>query len=220
MYCLQEYILNVFIVINYYQILGVPTNAQSETIKKRFRILAFKHHPDRNDGNLASLKKFKQIKTAYDVLIDPQKRMQYDYSIANYKLMSSNNEEASLLNKSSDLLQYVAVLSKGSVDRAGLLLYVQYLLDEQQLNVFKEIKNEKQYVENIVRVFHVLPYSYLNVLKSKLTYINCKNKYVLLILDEFLINERKRYHKRTLFISTWVLLSVLIVVFIYYLGKF
>lgn len=204
----------------YYHTLGVAYNANNAEIKKRFRVLAFAYHPDMNNNSETSVNKFKQIKTAYDVLIDPQKRMQYDYSIAKYKLMSSNNEEASLLNKSFDLLQYVAVLSKGSVDRAGLLLYVQYLLDEQQLNVFKEIKNEKQYVENIVRVFHVLPYSYLNVLKSKLTYINCKNKYILLILDEFLINERKRYHKRTFFISTWVLLSVLIVVFIYCLGKF
>lgn len=60
--------------MDYYQILGVGKDADPKEIKKAFRKLAMKHHPDRG-GDEA---KFKEIQTAYDTLSDPQKRQQYD----------------------------------------------------------------------------------------------------------------------------------------------
>ena len=63
---------------NYYEILGVSKNATADEIKKAYRTLAFKYHPDRNQGNAAAEEKFKQISAAYDVLGDESKRRQYD----------------------------------------------------------------------------------------------------------------------------------------------
>lgn len=63
---------------DYYEILGVDRNADSETIKKRYRKLAMKYHPDQNKGNPEAEAKFKEIGEAYAVLSDPQKRTQYD----------------------------------------------------------------------------------------------------------------------------------------------
>jgi len=63
---------------DYYQILGVPRNASQEEIKKAFRRLALKYHPDRNQGNKEAEEKFKEINEAYAVLGDPEKRAQYD----------------------------------------------------------------------------------------------------------------------------------------------
>ena len=63
---------------NYYEILGVSKNATADEIKKAYRTLAFKYHPDRNQGNAAAEEKFKQISAAYDVLGDEAKRRQYD----------------------------------------------------------------------------------------------------------------------------------------------
>ncbi len=60
---------------NYYDILGVSKNASEEEIKKAFRKLAHKYHPDKSGGNE---KKFKEINEAYQVLSDPEKRKQYD----------------------------------------------------------------------------------------------------------------------------------------------
>ena len=66
---------------DYYKILGVPENASEEEIKKAFRKLAFKHHPDRNPGNEKQAEeKFKEINEAYAVLSDKQKRQQYDFA--------------------------------------------------------------------------------------------------------------------------------------------
>jgi len=63
---------------DYYQILGVGESASPEEIKKQFRKLAMKHHPDRNHGDKASEDKFKEISQAYDTLSDPKKKQEYD----------------------------------------------------------------------------------------------------------------------------------------------
>lgn len=63
---------------DYYKILDVPKDASPEDIKKSFRKLAVKYHPDRNQGDSTAEDKFKQINEAYAVLSDPEKRKQYD----------------------------------------------------------------------------------------------------------------------------------------------
>ncbi|MEM8719322.1 MAG: DnaJ C-terminal domain-containing protein [Cyanobacteria bacterium P01_G01_bin.39] len=64
---------------DYYAILGVKKTAQTDEIKKQFRKLALRYHPDRNQGNEAAEAKFKEISEAYDVLSDEDKRSQYDH---------------------------------------------------------------------------------------------------------------------------------------------
>ena len=63
---------------DYYKILGVGEKATSDEIKKAYRKLAMKFHPDRNPGNKAAESHFKEINEANDVLSDPQKRAKYD----------------------------------------------------------------------------------------------------------------------------------------------
>ncbi len=62
----------------YYQVLGVERTASDEELKKAFRRLAMKHHPDRNPDNKDCEAHFKEAKEAYEVLGDPQKRSLYD----------------------------------------------------------------------------------------------------------------------------------------------
>ncbi len=64
--------------MEYYQVLGVAKTASADDIKKAYRKLAIKFHPDKNQGNKKSEEKFKEISEAYAVLSDPEKRKQYD----------------------------------------------------------------------------------------------------------------------------------------------
>jgi DnaJ-class molecular chaperone len=64
--------------MDYYAILGVAKTATADEIKKAYRSLALKYHPDRNPGNSEAEKKFKEIASAYEVLGDVQKRSIYD----------------------------------------------------------------------------------------------------------------------------------------------
>ena len=62
---------------DYYEVLGIARNASEAEIKKAYRKLAMKHHPDRNPGD-DSAAKFQEISEAYEVLADQQKRAAYD----------------------------------------------------------------------------------------------------------------------------------------------
>jgi curved DNA-binding protein len=63
---------------DYYKILGVARNADADAIKKAYRKLAAKHHPDKNPGDKAAEEKFKEVNEAHEVLSDPEKRKRYD----------------------------------------------------------------------------------------------------------------------------------------------
>lgn len=63
---------------DYYDVLGIDRNADEKTIKKAYRKLAKKYHPDTNAGNADAADKFKEVNEAYDVLSDPKKKKMYD----------------------------------------------------------------------------------------------------------------------------------------------
>ena len=63
---------------DYYDVLGVSRNADASTIKKAYRKLAKKYHPDTNQGDARAEQMFKEVNEAYDVLGDPEKKKMYD----------------------------------------------------------------------------------------------------------------------------------------------
>ena len=63
---------------DFYEVLGVPKNSSEDDIKRAYRKLAMKYHPDKNPGDKSAEEKFKEATQAYEVLKDPKKRSQFD----------------------------------------------------------------------------------------------------------------------------------------------
>ncbi|AWH90614.1 molecular chaperone DnaJ [Buchnera aphidicola (Melanaphis sacchari)] len=88
---------------DYYQILGISKSAEDREIKKAYRKLAMKYHPDRNQGDKNSENKFKEIKEAYEVLINEEKRSAYDqYGHAAFENGNNQQNTYSTFTSSSD----------------------------------------------------------------------------------------------------------------------
>ena len=80
---------------NLYNILGVAPTATAEEIKKAYRSLAMRHHPDRS-AHPGSESRFNAIKTAYEWLSDPKKRAEYNQSLNNRIIIDPENEARAL----------------------------------------------------------------------------------------------------------------------------
>ncbi len=76
-------VIRLILTGDYYKILGIARNATAQEIKKAYRRLAFKYHPDHNHEPEAE-ENFKKINEAYEVLTNPEKRAAYDARLASY----------------------------------------------------------------------------------------------------------------------------------------
>ena len=86
--------------MNYYEVLGVSENADVLEIRKKYRKLAMKYHPDRNSGDENATKKFREVTEAYEILGDEKKREEYDCRRKNIQSQRKNkNKKGNVKNK-------------------------------------------------------------------------------------------------------------------------
>ena len=86
---------------DYYKILNVSINANNDEIKKAFRALAKKYHPDRNPDDKDALTKFQEVNEAYEVLSNEESRKKYDQNLSGFKSRNNGREANNKNNNSS-----------------------------------------------------------------------------------------------------------------------
>jgi len=150
---------------DYYKILEVTPVATQQEIKKSFRKLALKYHPDRNSGDHLSAAKFVEIQEAYEILGDPQKREEYNYNrwYARQKGNGFTNRPLTpeeLLKSTDHLKNTVASMNYFQVDYRSLGLHIRQMLNETNMNILQQFNiatTNRQIIKNLLQSAGPLP---------------------------------------------------------------
>jgi len=131
---------------NYYKILGLEKRASQEDIKKAYRKLAFKYHPDKNK-DADAIEKFREITEAYEVLIDPQKRAHYDKMYQNYfeQKIENTQEEKTEYNKKDSCYKEWEEYGYQKAQE-----YSSISFDELKKRILKEFSIGAGYIPNLI----------------------------------------------------------------------
>jgi len=148
---------------DYYAILGVPPTASHQAIKSAFRKKALATHPDTNPDNPANSLFFSQLKEAYDVLSNPQKRQDYHY--ARFFQPITVKEEptvAEILQQAEQIATLIDAIDPYRVDYDQLMQKLSIVLNELNINVMQQKASEIElntFVNRLLSCVHHLPYT-------------------------------------------------------------
>jgi molecular chaperone DnaJ len=186
---------------DYYKILRVHPTASATTIKKAFRQLALQFHPDRNPGNLIAEAHFKEIQEAYQVLINPSQREEYNYKRwYNRSIGKKYTEKAitptALLAECTKINNYLASVNIFQLDYLSLSHHIHNLLSEDAialLQQYNDIATNKNIVKELLKSIDTLPLTYAEPIAEKLSSVTGLDEALKEAIKIFLQNHRRRY---------------------------
>lgn len=153
---------------DYYKILEVPANATDADIKKSYRRLALRHHPDKNNGNELSEARFKEIQEAYRVLSNETRRKEYNYSIPNsYTSFNTSKKQQppasanSILSQTIDFKKKVTTLDPYRMNKLAVFQQIQIILSGHNIKILQQqsdAKINKKIIDDLLVCARYLPY--------------------------------------------------------------
>lgn len=201
---------------DYYILLGVLPTATTDEIKKAYRQLALKYHPDRNVGDSKSEEYFKKITEAYDILSDPEKREIYNskYSRYNQQKQSDDSQQQKtesnkhsqitpqlFLNHIKDIRIKIKGINKNRINQSLLYKSINQIFTESNINYLiktDDLTINKQIIRETLLCFNSLSINYIEKLSVCLVKLSGS--------DNDLINEiyvTVKMQKKKQLISNW-----------------
>jgi hypothetical protein len=171
---------------DYYKLLGVLPNATTEEIKKAYRQLALKYHPDRNPGDKNSEMFFKKVTEAYTILSDPEERENYNYEYKKSQQSTGNQNQQQnqsapkqeqqvtpqvILTIFQDIRKKVSGIDKNRINQSALYNSLNKLLSANNLNFlisWGDTNTNKQIIKEVMTCCKALAYPYVEKLSPKL----------------------------------------------------
>ncbi|HVZ55408.1 MAG TPA: DnaJ domain-containing protein [Chitinophagaceae bacterium] len=144
---------------DYYSILGLAPSASLHDIRKAYRKLALRYHPDKNPEDPYAATRFGEIKEAYEVLTDPAKKASYlqqrwyDQTQGRPAYRSAPRTPPDLLKRCLELNRYVNNLDPFRLDREGLISYLEDLLSDETIEAvaaFREPEINRQIIRQLL----------------------------------------------------------------------
>ncbi|MEO5684760.1 MAG: DnaJ domain-containing protein [Chitinophagaceae bacterium] len=203
---------------DYYKILEVPATATALQIKKSFRQLALRHHPDKNPGNAAAEAMFKEVQEAYEVLSDPAAREAYNYKrwySRSLKKEFSNEplNPSSILAECNRLTRYMHTVNVFRLDYDGLSYHIRQLLSDKNIALLQQFNDQAintGVVEKLIQCAAALPWQYILPITALLLRVAGDNEILAAQVADFTMQQKRRknwqkYHTALVLIATALL---------------
>ena len=192
---------------DYYKILEISFTASTDEIRKSYRRLALKYHPDRNPNDKVAENKFKEVATAYSILSDTEKKKEYDNSYNSGSQSHSNRTEqnqegpvtpTTILNVIIKIKNQVVGLKKNLLNQLALYKSLNDLLSDNNIMFLlsrNETKINRRIIDEVLICCNYLAYPYIEKLTVKLAKLAGSE-------NEIILNIYK-YSKRKKLLSYW-----------------
>ncbi len=197
---------------DYYQILQVPHSASPEEIKRSFRKLAVQYHPDKNEGNSIAEERFKEIKEAYEILYNTEKRQDYHYkrfaSVYEYSILTPGF----ILKQCLELKKFTSVIQHYHINYDLLSHQIREILSEQSLAVLEK-ENDLSLNKNILQLMidssDPLPYPYFLTIAPILLSLSQNEKNTATIQSIILYKKRVHTFEKNKLLIAVIIASIL-----------
>jgi hypothetical protein len=169
---------------DYYQILGVAPAAKVEAIKKAYRAMAFKYHPDQNPNNQFAEAQFKELQEAYAVLSNLKKRQQYDEErwLSGMSNRAKDAQEISpqwILHECKKLSKHMMHIDTYRMSHRSLSEYILLLLSDAHMAVLQNessAETNEEIIKEVLVSTQNLNYRYLTEIKERLDTLASKDE--------------------------------------------
>jgi curved DNA-binding protein CbpA len=211
---------------DYYKILGVPPSATATEIKKAYRVLAFKYHPDKNPDSPYAEAQFKEIQEAYAIVSVTSKRQAYDderwFSGMGSKTRYQEAVTPSwLLNVSLELNASLATMDTHRISHRALQAYILLILEDAHLGVLLQHSEQEvnsRIIAELLKASEKLEVRYLSDIERKLVILADKDETMLLAIEEHMDVRIKRARWEKLLPYMVIIITMLLCMLMYWYG--
>lgn len=185
---------------DHYKTLGVPPNASTDAVKKKFRKLALQYHPDINAGNEFSALQFRELQEAYETLSHPSKRAKYHYEwqlhFPNDAIRSGQMQTpASVLESCIRLDEQLSATDLFRANKEAIFLRIQALLSPANKAMLLQHSDESLNQEVITRLLSAssgLPFKYIAPIAAELKTIAGADNSSITMITDFVKRARRK----------------------------
>ena len=212
---------------DYYKTLGVSPNAHVPEIKKAYRVLAFKYHPDKNPDNVLAEAHFKELQEAWSVLSVPAKKTKYDEErwLSGIGSRTSYKEAVTpvwLLNTCQQLNKELLGMDTHRISHGALQTYILMLLSDSHIAVL-QLEGDKPtiilIVNEIIKASQLLPLKYLDEINVRLYVLTEDYDDATQAITDNFAYRNKQSRKEAMFPYIILLLTLVLCVFMYRFGR-
>lgn len=209
---------------DYYKILEVEPIATQQEIKKSFRRLALKFHPDKNAGNHQAEAQFKEIQEAYEVLSDPDQRKEYNYKRWHLRSIGQSYSNrpmhpTAILEECRALKTYVDSMSIFRIDYDAVSQHIRQIISTSTIGILREFNNKEinhEIIHTLLMAARPLPLRYLLPIAELLLQVSPDDE----VRDMVRLHAREKKTRENWDIYKWFLMVIITTLLIWLMIEF